>query len=157
MLEDFQKANLKENGMVVSEQPKAKWKPPREEIAKINFDAAVFEDIGATKTGVVIKDFKAKVLALLSKNKQVLVDPFVANCISLREALNFALEMGIKEVEVEGDSLLLVCAVKSQQKNHPATGAIVEAIKNIILSFNKFRLQPIKRTRNTNKQLDQVV
>ncbi|XVF23018.1 hypothetical protein REPUB_Repub13aG0001700 [Reevesia pubescens] len=49
---------------------------------------------------------------------------------------------------VEGDSLLLVCAIKNQEKNHSAAGAIIESIKLLVPSFNKFHLQPTRRKRN---------
>ncbi|XVE92155.1 hypothetical protein REPUB_Repub01dG0072800 [Reevesia pubescens] len=66
-----------------------------------------------------------------------------------KEALNFALEIGITDVEVEGDSILTVCAIKNSQVDHSITGGIVESIKFQVPNFNKFRISHVKRGGNS--------
>ncbi|XVF09409.1 hypothetical protein REPUB_Repub07fG0090300 [Reevesia pubescens] len=127
----------------------SKWSPPSVGYAKINIDAAIFCDLDAIGVGVAIRDYAGDVLALLSSKIRGRVDPFVAECISLREALKFDLNIGIRDVEVERDSMLTVYAVTKSQVDHSIAGGIVEAIKLQVPHFNKFRINHVKRDGNS--------
>ncbi|XVF19088.1 hypothetical protein REPUB_Repub11eG0080100 [Reevesia pubescens] len=124
------------------------WTPPSLGNAKINFDAAIFNDLDAIGIGVAIRDSDGEVLALLSCKKWGLADPFVAECFALKEALKFALEIGIREVEVEGEYMLTVCAIKNSHVDHSIAAGIVESSKDQIPSFNKFKIRHVKRAGN---------
>ncbi|XVE95529.1 hypothetical protein REPUB_Repub02eG0105300 [Reevesia pubescens] len=144
MLNEFRKANLSSN-MVRSRNNNSKWLPPSVGNAKINFDAAIFNDLDAIRVGVTIRDSSSDVLALLLSKIRGFACPFLAECLALKESLNFSLEIGIRDIEVEGDSMLMVYAVKNSQVDHSIAGGIVESIKFQVPNFNKFRISHVKR------------
>ncbi|XVF18343.1 hypothetical protein REPUB_Repub11eG0013500 [Reevesia pubescens] len=151
LLEEYRKATVVPKGGACNEPAQFQWSPPKEGIAKINFDGAVFQDMGSVGIGVAIRNHKGEVLALLAAKKQSYAEAFLAECIALREALLFALEIGFREVEVEGDSLLTICAVKNNAEdleNHSFAGAIIEFIKKLLPSFRSYKLKHVKRAGN---------
>ncbi|XVF23019.1 hypothetical protein REPUB_Repub13aG0001800 [Reevesia pubescens] len=87
--------------------------------------------------GVAIRDFKGRVVALLSKKKQVAADPFIVECLSLKEALTFALEIGIRNVEIEGNVLIIGPEVKPVWS--PISGSTVGSMIKINYFENYFR------------------
>ncbi|XVF02230.1 hypothetical protein REPUB_Repub04eG0157900 [Reevesia pubescens] len=42
--------------------------------------------------------------------------PFIAECLALKDALQFALKTGFRKVVVKGDSIITVCAIKTRRK-----------------------------------------
>ncbi|XVF20693.1 hypothetical protein REPUB_Repub12eG0024300 [Reevesia pubescens] len=115
MLEDYKKASLVIKAAIGGvETFSLQWTPSRMRVAKVNFDAAIFKDLGGIGVGVAIRDLVGEALALLCSKIQVLTEPFVAKCLALKESLYFALDIEINENKVERDSTLTICAVKRQ-------------------------------------------
>ncbi|XVF16185.1 hypothetical protein REPUB_Repub10bG0010000 [Reevesia pubescens] len=148
MLDEFIRVNAEGTSVKDAVFKGNGWIPPRTGNAKINVDAATFIDLKEIGIGVAIRDCEGEVLALLSKRVKAPTDPYIAESIALLEALTFALEIGIRNVEVEGDSLLTVRAVESSGMDHSVAGGIIEAVKKLIPGFNYFKLRHTKRLKN---------
>ncbi|XVF26524.1 hypothetical protein REPUB_Repub14bG0024300 [Reevesia pubescens] len=148
LLEEFNKVNFVPTGSKVADLSNSKWQCPSSTNAKINFDDAIFTDLKATGIGVAIRDSAGDVLALLSCKSQGIFDPFIAECLALQRALTFALEIGIYEAEIEGDSPLTITAVKNENIDHSIAEGIIESIKDLLGNFSKFRLKHVKRDGN---------
>ncbi|XVF12783.1 hypothetical protein REPUB_Repub08aG0149400 [Reevesia pubescens] len=88
-----------------------KWLPPSEDLAKINFDAAPFKDIKVVGIGVSIRDHNGEVLALLSCKKHGSTDPFIEDCIVMKDTMSFVLEIGFRNIVVERDSMLALSVI----------------------------------------------
>ncbi|XVE96110.1 hypothetical protein REPUB_Repub02eG0193000 [Reevesia pubescens] len=97
ILNEFLKANILCRN-VNSEVQNDQWFPPQVGLAKVNFDVVVFYDLNVVRIGVAIRDAKGEVLALLSCLKHVPTDPYIVECVALKEAISFALEIGIERL-----------------------------------------------------------
>ena len=79
------------------------WKPPDFGQFKVNYDGAIFREQGRAGIGLVIRNSDGAVLASLSQ--QIPLPTIVAQVEALvaRRAAEFALEIGIDQVIIEGD------------------------------------------------------
>ena len=79
------------------------WKPPDFGQFKVNYDGAIFREQGRAGIGVVIRNSDGAVLASLSQ--QIPLPTIVAQveALAARRAAEFALEIGIDQVIIEGD------------------------------------------------------
>ena len=71
-------------------------------------DGAVFESQQASGVGVLIKDHSGLVAAALSKKVYCPLGPLEAEAKALGEAMDFAWDVGIRDVHFECDSKLIV-------------------------------------------------
>ena len=76
-------------------------------VFKVNFDAALFENIGSAGIGVVIRDSDGEIIAALSQRILLPFSLEMAEAMAAHRALLFAQELSIK-VMLEGDSLRVV-------------------------------------------------
>ncbi|XVF04167.1 hypothetical protein REPUB_Repub05bG0058800 [Reevesia pubescens] len=112
LLEEFRIVKQEKDRPSTRGHPNSHWLAPNAGSVKVNFDAAIFKELGVIGVGVAIRD----------------------SC-----ALYFALEVGLRNIIAEGDSSLTISAVKSSSLDHSNAGGIVEAIKFLSQSFNKKR------------------
>lgn len=75
----------------------AQWSPSLENGYKLNFDAAIFEDLNATGFSAVIRNEKGEVLAALAARGPPVSDPEEAEVLACRKALEFAVDAGFAE------------------------------------------------------------
>ena len=54
----------------IRHQPSKKWYPPKPDLAKINFDGAMFNKWDEAGIGVIIRNPKGEVMATLSEKDQ---------------------------------------------------------------------------------------
>ncbi|XP_030923094.1 uncharacterized protein LOC115949977 [Quercus lobata] len=81
-----------------------RWKPPDVGSFKVNYDGAFFEDQGRAGIGVVIRNSEGVVLASLSQQIPLPNTVAQVEALAARRAAEFALEIGINQVVIEGDS-----------------------------------------------------
>ena len=87
--------------------------PPPVELLKINFDGAVFSESNCSSAGVVIHNHQGLVIASLSQKFSKAFAPLEVKALAATQALEFAVELGIKHAILEGDSLMLILALKN--------------------------------------------
>ena len=85
-------------------QPQA-WQPPEGSVYKLNFDVAVFVDMVASGIGVVIRNDRGEVMAVLSSKGPAVTRSEEADVLACRKALEFAVEVGFFELVIEGDNI----------------------------------------------------
>ena len=84
-----------------------RWKPPDFGQFKVNYDGAVFREQGRAGIGVVIRNLDGAVLASLSQQIPLPTTVAQVEVLTVRRAVEFALEIGIDQVIIEGDSELI--------------------------------------------------
>ncbi|KAF5458381.1 hypothetical protein F2P56_022412 [Juglans regia] len=90
--------------------------------------------------GVVIRDKKGEVVAALSASRREGQNAFVAEGMALWRAMELCLEIGMVDVEFEGDSKELIEAVMSDEEEDSRWGHIVEDIKQLRHQYNNWKV-----------------
>ena len=90
------------------ESVEATWQPPKPPWYKANMDGAVFSQQKEAGIGVVIRDHHGVVVAALSKKLKAPLGAIEVEAKAMKEAVNFAWEMGIRDCLFESDSLTMV-------------------------------------------------
>ena len=84
------------------------WSPPPENYYQVNFDAALFENLGYAGLGVAIQDFAGSIIAALSQKIGLPHTVELAEALAAHRVVAFARELNIYKVVVEGDCLQVV-------------------------------------------------
>ena len=81
------------------------WRPPEPEHVKLNFDVAVFNSLNMAGIGVIARDWNGAMLGALSMLISLSQTANEMEAIACRKAVQFAKELGLQKVVIEGDSL----------------------------------------------------
>ena len=112
------------------------WSPPRYPLYKTNVDGVVFSAQKATSVGVVVRDHEGRFIAGLSKKIHDPLGAIVAEAKAFEVGIIFAKEVGIKESVLEGDSIIIVQALK--ECSH-APLSVVPLIYGMLAKFHEFQ------------------
>ena len=134
LLEEFQVANELSASPIAKDN--IKWSPPALGRYKLNVDGAVFSQFKATGMGMVIRDDAGQVVAAMNKKISIPLGPLEAEAKAMEAAIQFAIDIGVREVTFETDSLLLYNAL---QGNTLATSSIENVVSGILLQIQNFR------------------
>ncbi|GMP70392.1 hypothetical protein CsSME_00029263 [Camellia sinensis var. sinensis] len=112
LLHDFSLANHRPISAPVFEDPVC-WVAPIDGFYKVNFDGAVFNHLMAVGVGVIIRDHAGAVIAALSERIDCWGDANCAEAFPVQRAVHFAMDLGILDVHLEGDSLNIIRALQA--------------------------------------------
>ena len=87
------------------------WSPPQNGHFKINVDGAVFSELKAVGVGVVIRDDKGRLEAALCRKITAPMGAVEAEAKAFEAGLLFAKDVGVWDVILEGDSLVVYNAL----------------------------------------------
>ena len=128
---EFEKANEKLASEVqVTEVVCQLWKPPMDDMFKVNSDAACFND-GVTGLGGIMRDSVGEVMAATCVKMQGTYDVEVAEAMAARHALSIAIEAGLTRVILETDNIKLFQHLKHNRKENTSFGFIVHDILHL--------------------------
>ncbi|KAK7825031.1 putative ribonuclease h protein, partial [Quercus suber] len=133
-LEEFQVASKLSNPPIIKEN--IKWSPPAVGRYKLNVDGANFSQIKATSLGMVLCDDAGLVVAAISEKISFSLGPLEAEAKAMEAAIQFAIDIGVREVTFETDFLLLYNAL---QGNNAATSSIENVVSGILFQIQNFR------------------
>ena len=126
-----------------------RWKCPQAGLIKINFDGAVCSKANMSGVGAVIKDDKGAILASCSEKIPQAYNADEIEALAARKALSFAADLGFQSAILEGDSLGLIQALKSEEHSLAPTGLLIDDVK--MLASNYVRLSYFHIKRNGNR------
>ena len=112
------------------------WKPPLREKFKINIDGAVFADQKATSVGVLIRDEEGNIIGALSKKIWAPLKAIEIEAKAVEVGLQFAKDLSIRDFILEGDSLLVINALKELS---PPPSFVAAIISSFLLVSQEFR------------------
>ncbi|KAL0005317.1 hypothetical protein SO802_012878 [Lithocarpus litseifolius] len=104
------------------------WRPPDQPRFKANFDGAVFSNINAAGIGVVIRNSNAEVIGALSRRIPLPQMVEEVEALACHEAAKLVKEISVSEVVFEGDSAIIVQALKHGQANQSVYGHILDDV-----------------------------
>ena len=114
---------------------KVHWIPPKKGFLKLNFDGCSRGNPGASGIGVCIRDHEGRVTNLLAKK-----NPSGTNNCAEAMALLFGVEMALKknytQIQIEGDSTLVINACLQRHVGNWKFGYILHKAWNLIDRFN---------------------
>lgn len=109
------------------------WRPPDEDVLKINFDGAFIKDTRKGAWGFIIRDHQGSGVAAGTGALTNLNDAFQAETVACLEALRQANALGISRVEIETDSLSLQKALMNEEFDFSTSGWLVREARNLLL------------------------
>ena len=112
MLDEFQVANKPPQTTRTSTTMEIKWCPPQPGNYKVNIDGAIFSKQKQASIGVVIRDSAEEVVAALSQNLALPLGVLEIEAKALEVRVQFALEVGVCDVTLEGDAMNIYNALR---------------------------------------------
>ena len=146
-LEEFLEATQSEKP-VKSTSPLVSWNPPVHNGFKVNFDGALFKDANEGGIGVVIRDCSGMVIATLSQRVRTRASVDLIEALAAKRAITFAMEVGVTDVEIEGDFENVIQDLSRPEAPHNAYELILEDARLLLPYFQRYRLSHSRRSGN---------
>ncbi|XP_050290021.1 uncharacterized protein LOC126728200 [Quercus robur] len=147
MVREFWDANDQEQQQSVR-RPLARWSPPLAGTYKANFDAALFEELHCAGLGVVYRDHLGQVIAALSQRISLPSTVEMAEALAARRAMEFARELILFDVILEGDCLRVVRALNASGGCNTLYGHVVNETKRLGAALRHCSYQHVGRDGN---------
>jgi ribonuclease HI len=129
-------------------QPIARWLRPTQCHFKVNYDGATFRNSDEAGLGVVIQDNTGQALATLSQKIKYPFSIEATEALAARRAVQFAIELGLREAEFEGDSTTITEALISGSYNQAVFGAIIEDTRSLARIMHSHFFSHVKHSGN---------
>ena len=127
---------------------RAWWKRPDQETFKINFNGTIFTKDKCSGLGVIIRDKEGLVIASMAIRVPQQLQPIEIEALATNKALEFAKELDISDVVLEGDSLLVMTALKSKNIGLAPFGLLLQDSLALSSGFSKLFYSHTKREGN---------
>ena len=125
-----------------------RWQPPSAELIKINFDGAVLKDEDRAGMGVVVRDSLGLVMASLSLNIPLPHSVVNLETLAACRALEFSLELGFDKAILEGDSMIVMTALRDPSPSLASHGLLVRDAQLMARLFICISFQHVGRVGN---------
>lgn len=113
---------------------KVLWRPPNNNIIKLNFDTS-FNAYTNTSTAIVLaRNNKGQIMGSCTYPFEGIQDAFIAEAWTCEKSLIFTMEMGFRSIQVEGDSLSTIKKIKSNKEDK----SILRRLYKALFSLGKF-------------------
>ena len=135
--------------MVSAARVRKRWTPPPANLVKINFYGATCSSTNKSSLGVVNRDTMGQVLASCSKVVNQAHNSNEVEAMAASLALSFAAELGVKNVILEGDSLLVMKALTEFEISMSHIGPLINDAKYYSNKFGKLLYSYVTRYCNS--------
>ncbi|XP_023889750.1 uncharacterized protein LOC112001801 [Quercus suber] len=132
----------------MSNAREAQWSPLPKNGFKLNFDAAIFEDLNALGFGAVISNKEGEVMAALAARGPPVSDSEEVKVLACRKALEFAVDARFTELIIEGDNESVMQTISSSQPNRSRLGHLYGDIQCLCTSLQVVSVGWVSRTAN---------
>ncbi|KAL4366884.1 hypothetical protein GQ457_05G001920 [Hibiscus cannabinus] len=126
----------------------SRWSLPASGIIKINFDTSFLSSTKEAISGIVARDSTGLIMAACIIPHSDVNDAFVAEVKACESAVLFAIELGFKSVQVEGDSLTVIRKFSSGSLDKSIIQPIITDIKAKLHLFEKITFSHVGRQGN---------
>ena len=124
------------------------WRPPDPNIYKINFDAAVFQASNLASVGVIVRDNRGDPIGVLTMPIPIRQSVVELEALACQRAVQFALEIGLTQVVVEGDSVTVIEVLNNGTGQFSSYGNILGDIHFQSTCFQHVEFKYISRVCN---------
>ncbi|XP_042950059.1 uncharacterized protein LOC122282170 [Carya illinoinensis] len=116
---------------------------------KLNVDGAIFEDQEKVGVAMLLRNDRGLVLFSASKMENgVIIDPMEVELLAILRGLQLCIRMGILELVIESDSLMLVEELNNTSESRLARGNLVHEVKKLIKRIPRYSVQHKGRMAN---------
>ena len=129
-------------------QQHIQWHPYPTNCLKLNFDGAIFPELGKPGLGVVVHDSHGNAIASLSKQASLPFSPVIVKAMAAAKAITFAQELGINEFMLEGDSEAVINTLRSSEVSLTTYGHLLESTKSSLVTNKCIAFSHIRRSGN---------
>ena len=148
LVEEYSAANDTRQGDKPGVGPAKIWKPPNPKWYKVNIDNAIFENWKKAGIGVVIRDEKGEVVTALSKLVNAPLGAVEIEAKAMEAGVVFARDVGIREAEFEGNSLIVCMALQRGEGAPSSIQNVLDGTMELVSGFRSFAFAHVKRQGN---------
>ncbi|XP_075663293.1 uncharacterized protein LOC142632853 [Castanea sativa] len=124
------------------------WSPPPRTLFKINVDGVVAKANKKAGVGVIVRDDLGRVEAALCRNLNAPLGPIEIESKAIEARLLFAQDIGIQDIVVESDSLIMAQVLNGTLALPSAVLAVVQGIMDLSKGFHRVEFSHVKRHGN---------
>ena len=133
-LNEYQAANMSTEHSTIPEA--VRWRPTKQGWYKVNTNGATFDDIKCCGVGVVIRNERGELMGALSKKFGLPLGGLEAEAMAVGECVALAWDLGLKDIIIESDALLVTNSLKNQSVMPSSIRKVVEGILEELRKFN---------------------
>ena len=126
-----------------------RWKSPDVDSFKVNYDVVTFNEQGKAGIGVVIRNSEGAVMASLSQQAPLPATVAQVEALAARRAIEFALEVGITQAIIKGDSDIIFKGLTSPGLSLALHGHLIHDVKQLANAFTNINFTHVRRPGNT--------
>ena len=152
-LEEFYAVTSTETDVQLPSIQPIQWLPPQDQTYKVNVDEAIFTKLKAMGIRVVIRDKEGKFKVALSKKIKLPLGLIEAKAMAVEVGVQFTKDVGIRDVMVEGDSLIMQRALNELAPPPPLVDAVIVGIKVSCADFHHIAFTHMRRQGNNPTHL----
>ena len=119
----------------------------------MNVDAAVFREQGTCGIGVVIRNNKGQIMGAMSKKVLFPLQALEVEAKAAEAGILLTWDLGLKNIVVEGDTQLVIQALKGVDAPATPILKIVEGTRNYLQMFCSWKAVHTNRRNNTAAHL----
>ena len=128
--------------------PHAQWSPPQPNCFKLNFDGAMFPELGKAGLSVVVHDSQGTMIASLSEQAPMPYSSDIAEAMAATRALVFAQELDIDAFVLERDLEVVINTLRSKEALFSSFGHLLESAKSMLVSSICLNFSHVRRNGN---------
>ncbi|KAG2717700.1 hypothetical protein I3760_03G188300 [Carya illinoinensis] len=124
------------------------WKKPPPNGLKLNVDGAIFKEQYRAGVGIILRDTNGDVLLAASKKESMVNDPAEVELLAMLRGLQLVLPLGIEELIIESDSLVMVTQLQQEDESWSVLGNLIKETKMLMAWFKGCTIQHVGRLGN---------
>ena len=147
-IEEYSVATAAQTNLEPIMQRATTWSPPPRSLFKINVDGAIATATKKAGVGVIVRDELGRVEAAMCRNLNATLGAIKTESKAIEAGLLFTQDIGIRDIVVESDSLIMVQALNGTSTPPFVVSADVQGIRDLNKSFRRVEFSHIKRQEN---------
>ncbi|KAK8686344.1 hypothetical protein V6N13_125369 [Hibiscus sabdariffa] len=128
--------------------PSSSWSPPTQGIIKFNFDTTLTIATMEAYSGVIARNSHGLIMVACVLHHSAVNNAFIAKARACEAGVNFAIELGLQSIHVEGDSLSVIKKLSSSSVDKSIISPIISDIKYKLIFFEKITFSHVGRQVN---------
>ncbi|KAL4323773.1 hypothetical protein GQ457_11G032890 [Hibiscus cannabinus] len=124
------------------------WMPPPTPTIKINFDSAFNQHGSHAVSGALGRNSEGLIMAACAVPHSNVPDAFVVEALACQQAVLLAMDAGLSNVIIEGDSLTVIKKINDDSHDRSVIAPIVADIKELAKNFSTISFCFVRRKAN---------